>query len=220
MSKMALAMRSRMHEMSNAEFESQLGLSKAEFLEHLDEMANIEARCLAETSKLAPDFAAHLLDDDGGVSTEMLTLSKLTSMPTGLIFGCYTCPIFRRQTNRMKELIRSYEKQIRFLFVYVIEAHPADGWNTPSNRAENIMYRQPQSLSERAAIAHAWRDTFELQKPIVLDWPDNRINEAYSGSPERLYVLDSERVVRFKSEQGPYDDSHLDDWAKALANVS
>ena len=115
MSKMALAMRSRMHEMSDAEFEGQLGLSKAEFLEHLDEMANIEARCLAETGKLAPDFAAHLLDDDGGVSTEMLTLSKLTSMPTGLIFGCYTCPIFRRQTNRIKEIIRRYEKQIQFL---------------------------------------------------------------------------------------------------------
>jgi hypothetical protein len=219
MSKMALAMRSRMHEMSDVEFEGQLGLSKAEFLEHLDEMANIEARCIAETGMPAPDFAAHLLDDDGGVSTEMLTLSNLAPMPIGLIFGCYTCPIFRRQTNRMKEIIRRYENQIRFVFVYVIEAHPTDGWNTPSNKAENIMYRQPQDLSERAAIAHAWRDAFELQKPIVLDWPDNRINEAYSGSPERLYVLDSERVVRFKSEQGPYEDSHLDDWAQALANV-
>ena len=220
MSKMALAMRSRMHEISDAEFESQLGLSKAEFLEHLDEMAAIEARCSAETGMPAPDFTAHLLDDDGGVSTEMLTLSKLKPMPTGLIFGCYTCPIFRRQTSRMKEMIRRYEQQIQFLFVYVVEAHPTDGWNTPSNKVENIMYRQPQSLSERAAIAQAWRDIFELQNPIVLDWPDNRINEAYSGSPERLYVLDFERVVRFKSEQGPYDDSHLDDWAKALANVS
>lgn len=220
MSKMALAMRSRMHEISDAEFEGQLGLSKAEFLEHLDDMAAIEARCIAETGMPAPDFTAHLLNDDGGVSTETLTLSKLKPMPTGLIFGCYTCPIFRRQTNRMKEMIQRYEQQIRFLFVYVTEAHPTDGWNTPSNKAENIMYRQPQSLSERAAIADSWRAAFELQKPIVLDWPDNRINEEYSGSPERLYVLDSERVVRFKSEQGPYDDGHLEDWEKVLSNVS
>ncbi len=220
MSKMALAMRSRMHEISDAEFEGQLGLSKAEFLEHLDEMAAIEALCIAETGVLAPDFSAHLLDDDGGISTELLTLSKLKPMPTGLIFGCYTCPIFRRQTKRMKEIIQRYEQQIRFLFVYVVEAHPTDGWNTPSNKAENIMYHQPQDLSERAAIAHAWRNTFELQSPIVLDWPDNRINEAYSGSPERLYVLDCELFVKFKSEQGPYDDGHLDDWANVLANVS
>ena len=220
MSKMAFALRSRMHEIPDAEFEGELGLSKAEFLEHLNEMAKIEERCIAETGIQAPDFEAHLLNKDAGISTEMLTLSRLEPMPTGLIFGCYTCPIFRRQTHRMKEIIRRYEQNIRFLFVYVIEAHPTDGWNTPSNKAENVMYRQPQDLLERAAIAHAWRDAFELRNPIVLDWPDNRINEAYSGSPERLYVLDSDRFVRFKSDQGPFDDSHLDDWAKALANVS
>ncbi len=220
MSKMAFALKSRMHEMSDREFEDQLGLSKTEFLEHLDEMAAIEASCIAELGASAPDFEAHLLDKDGGVSTEMLTLSRMPKLPIGLIFGCYTCPIFRRQTDGMKDIIQRYTDRVRFLFVYVIEAHPTDGWNTPSNKAENIMVRQPQSLSERATIAHEWRNAYGLEKPILLDWPDNRINTAYSGSPERLYVLDSERIVQFKSDQGPYDDGHLDDWAKALANVS
>ena len=161
-------------------------------LAELEWVAAIEAGSIAEVGMPAPNFEAHLLKDDGGISTELLTLSGLEPMPTGLIFGCYTCPIFRHQTDRMKQIIRRHKQRVRFLFVYVVEAHPIDGWNTPSNKAANIMYRQPQDLSERAAIAQPWRATSELQNPVVLDWHDNRINEAYAGSPERPYVLDAE----------------------------
>jgi hypothetical protein len=162
--------------------------------------------CVAKIGELAPDFVAHIL----------LTLSDLSGTPTALIFGCYTCPIFRRQSGRMRQLIASHDAAIQFIFVYVLEAHPTDGWKTPSNTAADIMYSQPVNMDERAKVANDWRSAYGFESPIVLDWPDNRINDDYDGSPERLYVLDSEGVVTFKSEQGPYNDDHLDDWAVAL----
>lgn len=219
MSKIALALLSKMDDMSDREFEDMLGLSKPDFLDHMNDMADIEARCLVETGAPAPDITAHQLADDGGVSDDLFTLSDLPPKPIGLIFGCYTCPIFRRQTDRLKEIIRHYEGRVLFFFVYVVEAHPTDGWNTPSNIEADIMYTQPRDLDERAAIARDWRRAFGIASRVVLDWPDNRINTTWSGSPERLYVLDAGKIVTFQSDQGPFEDDHLEDWASALEDV-
>ena len=220
MSKIAFEMRDQMDSMSEAEFEHAMGLSKAAFIKYLDEAAAGEERCRAYVGKLAPDFSAHTLNTDGSISSDLLILSSLRGVPTSLIFGCYTCPIFRRQTDRMKQLISEYDDRVQFVFVYVLEAHPIDGWNTNSNRSDDVMYAQPINLTERAKVANDWRRTYSLENPVVLDWPDNRINADYAGGPERLYVLDANGMVTFKSEQGPYYDSHLDDWGSALEQAA
>ena len=88
------------------------------------------------------------------------------------------------------------------------------------NRADEIMYAQPTDMNERAKVAHDWRKAYSFQSQVVLDWPDNRINNDYAGEPERLYVVDAKGVVTYKSEQGPYHDSHLDDWAAALRSAT
>ena len=220
MSRIAQEMRSRMDGMSETEFSDMMGLSKAAFLDHLAEAAADEARCVARPGAPAPDFTAHRLGGDGAVSADMLSLSDLRGAPVSLIFGCYTCPIFRQQTDRMKQLIAEHGAAVRFLFVYVREAHPTDGWNTRSNREAGIAYAQPVTLEERAKVAADWRRAFAIGGPLALDWPDNRINADYAGSPERLYVLDAGGVVTFRSEQGPYRDDHLEDWAAALRQAA
>lgn len=220
MSKIAFELRSKMDDMSELEFEDMMGLTKAAFLDHLDEAAVGEDRCTARPSELAPDFSAHTLEADGSISSEQFVLSNLRGTPTSLIFGCYTCPIFRQQSDRMKQLITINGTTVQFVFVYVLEAHPTDGWNTQSNKVADIMYPQPVNMNERAKVANDWRNAYGFKSPIVLDWPDNRINRDYAGSPERLYVLDADGIVTFKSEQGPYHDSHLDEWAAALAQFA
>ncbi|MEX0280222.1 MAG: deiodinase-like protein [Arenibacterium sp.] len=220
MSRIAFEMRDQMDSMSETEFKNSMGLSKAAFRDYLKEAAAEEDRCQATVGRLAPNFTAHTLNADGSASSTLLDLSDLRGAPASLIFGCYTCPVFRRQSDRMKQLIAEYNDWMQFVFIYVLEAHPTDGWNTNSNRAENIMYAQPVSLEERAKVASDWRRAYHFENPVVLDWPDNRINADYAGGPERLYVLDARGFVTFKSEQGPYYDSHLEDWATALDNVT
>jgi len=219
MSRIAFEMRDQMDDMSEADFKDTMGLSKSEFRDYLRTAADQEDKCLAQEGEPAPNFAAHTLTADGSISSGLLDLSDLRGAPVSLIFGCYTCPVFRRQSDRMKQLIKHYGGRVQFVFVYVLEAHPTDGWNTESNRTAGVMYAQPISLKDRAKVANDWRKAYNFQNPVVLDWPDNRINSDYAGEPERLYVLDSDGTVTFKSEQGPYYDSHLEDWATALENV-
>jgi hypothetical protein len=208
-----------MDDMSEADFEDTMGLSKSEFHDYLRTAADQEDNCLAQEGEPAPNFAAHTLNAEGSISSGLLDLSDLRSAPVSLIFGCYTCPVFRHQSDRMKQLIEHYGGRVQFVFVYVLEAHPTDGWNTDSNRAAGVMYAQTINLEDRAKVANDWRSAYEFENPVVLDWPDNRINADYAGEPERLYVLDGDGIVTFKSEQGPYYDSHLEDWAAALENV-
>ena len=219
MSRIAFEMRDQMDDMSEDEFEDSMGLTKTAFRDYLETAAVLEDGCLAQEGAPAPNFSAYTLNLNGGVSSGLLELSDLRGAPVSLIFGCYTCPIFRRQSDRMKQLIAHYGDQVQFVFVYVLEAHPTDGWNTGSNKADDVMYAQPIDLEGRARIANDWRKAYDFENPVVLDWPDNRINADYAGGPERLYVLDGAGVVTFKSEQGPYYDSHLEDWAAALESV-
>ena len=45
----------------------------------------------------------------------------------------------------MEDLYRRYRDYVAFFVVYVQEAHPTDGWQTDSNVAEGILFRQHQS---------------------------------------------------------------------------
>lgn len=220
MSKIAYETKAQMESMTEAEFQDRMNLSKAAFLTYLENAEAGEARCVARPGAMAPDFTAPLLNAQGGLSAEHLTLSELRGGPVCLILGCYTCPVFRAQSDRMKEVIADYEGRVQSVFVYVTETHPTDGWNTHSNIADGVMYAQPASLKERAQIARDWRAAYGFEQPVVLDWPDNRINADYAGAPERIYVLDAQGRVTFQSEPGPYHDSHLDDWAAAMAQVA
>ncbi len=44
----------------------------------------------------------------------------------------------------------------------------------------------------------------DLGIPMIVDGIDNRVGEAYSGFPDRLYVIDGDGKVAFKSGRGPF----------------
>jgi type I thyroxine 5'-deiodinase len=43
-----------------------------------------------------------------------------------------------------------------------------------------------------------------IKLPAVIDGIDNRVERAYTGWPDRLYVIDTDGRVRYKSPAGPF----------------
>ena len=41
-------------------------------------------------------------------------------------------------------------------------------------------------------------------RPLLVDELDDRVGHAYSGMPSRLYVIDTEGKVSYKSGRGPF----------------
>ncbi len=90
-----------------------------------------------------------------------------------------------------------------FLFVYIEEAHPTDGWLTPDNVAAGILVEQPENDAERQELAEICTTSLEITIPTVIDKIDNGVEIAYAGYPDRIFILDTDGIVRFKTKPGP-----------------
>ena len=73
-----------------------------------------------------------------------------------------------------------------------------------SNDKVGISPAQPTELLERAGIAKQCCSTLEITMPMVVDEMNDRVGHAYSGMPDRLYLLDKEGKVVYKGGRGPF----------------
>jgi hypothetical protein len=88
--------------------------------------------------------------------------------------------------------------------VYIQEAHPTDIWQMQSNVKDNVLFASPKTLQEREAVAGSCVRKLGIKFPAVIDNIDNRTEQAYTGWPDRLYLIDREGKVVFKSKPGPF----------------
>lgn len=93
---------------------------------------------------------------------------------------------------------------MQFLAVYVREAHPTDGWRSAGNDRVGITIAQPRADEERVAVASKCSATLEITMPLLVDALDDRVGHAYSGMPDRLYVIDRDGRVVYKGGRGPF----------------
>ena len=88
--------------------------------------------------------------------------------------------------------------------MYILEAHPTDGWQVANNLADRIEYAQPQTYEEREEIASACAIGLQFSIPTLVDTMDNAAEKVYTGWPERLYVLSQQGTVVYQGGRGPY----------------
>jgi iodothyronine deiodinase-like protein len=88
--------------------------------------------------------------------------------------------------------------------VYVREAHPTDGWRMASNDKVGIAVQQPCTLEERVGVAAKCCTALEMNMPLLVDSLDDQVGHAYSGMPDRLYVIDRQGKVAYKGGRGPF----------------
>ena len=115
----------------------------------------------------------------------------------------------------MTQIYRRFRDRVEFFVVYVQEAHPTDGWQTDSNIADGILFRQHQSYAEREAVAQSCSLDLHIGLPIIIEEMDNAIDEAYGAAPERLYLVGVDGKVAYQGGAGPHF-FNLDEWERAI----
>jgi Iodothyronine deiodinase len=93
---------------------------------------------------------------------------------------------------------------VSFLGVYILEAHPSDVWQMQSNIKEKVVFASPKDEEERALVAGACVRKLGIKFPAVLDGFDNTVEKAYTGWPDRIYLIDAKGRVAYKSRPGPF----------------
>lgn len=69
---------------------------------------------------------------------------------------------------------------------------------------QHVVFKSPRTNEERGEIAGACVRNLHLAIPALLDPSDNPTERSYTGWPDRLYVIDREGRVAFKSKPGPF----------------
>src|SRR5436853_4713426 len=73
-----------------------------------------------------------------------------------------------------------------------------------SNDRAGVVVKQPRSKKERVDVAKLCCASLEMSMPLLVDEIDDRVGHAYSGMPDRLYVIGSDGRVAYKGGRGPF----------------
>ena len=93
--------------------------------------------------------------------------------------------------------------KVEFLAVYIREAHAADGWVLESNPRASIVVPQHTNQNERLAASQKFCEMLKPSYPLLVDEFDDHVTQAYSATPNRLYIIDRDGKVAYKSGRGP-----------------
>ncbi len=90
-----------------------------------------------------------------------------------------------------------------FYVVYILEAHAADVWQMESNIKQGVVFATPKNMGERESVADSCVRNLHIQIPALLDDFSDSTEKAYTGWPDRLYVIDRNGRIAAKPPQAP-----------------
>jgi type I thyroxine 5'-deiodinase len=79
-----------------------------------------------------------------------------------------------------------------------------DGWQMPSNIEDKILVASAHSFEERDTAANVCVVKLGIKIPALVDDINDTTEIAYTGWPDRLYVVGSDGRIAYKSAPGPY----------------
>jgi hypothetical protein len=93
---------------------------------------------------------------------------------------------------------------VQFFVVYIREAHPSDVWQMSSNIRDNVLFTDPKTMEERTAVAESCVRKLGIKIPALIDGLGDGVEAAYTGWPDRLYLIGPDGQVKFKTTPGPF----------------
>ena len=73
-----------------------------------------------------------------------------------------------------------------------------------SNVRQNVIFASPKTFEERGSIAESSVRNLHIEIPALLADFRNSTEAAYTGWPDRLYVIGRDGRVAYKSKPGPF----------------
>jgi hypothetical protein len=104
----------------------------------------------------------------------------------------------------LNKLYQQYRDRVAFYIVYIQEAHPVDAWQLYDNVKDDVLVASTITRDERFNAAGLCVRNLGIELPAVIDDPDNHVERAYTGWPDRLYVIDTSGKIAYKSQAGPF----------------
>jgi hypothetical protein len=101
---------------------------------------------------------------------------------------------------RLQDLYGEYTERVKFLVIYIREAHPTDGWSIPGRSR----FADPKTLVERREVAGQCEVAVLHGIPTLVDEMDDAVMTAYAAWPDRLYLVGLDGRVVYAGGRGPF----------------
>lgn len=99
----------------------------------------------------------------------------------------------------LHEMYDEFGDRVRFLALYVREAHPGD------------RFPQPSDLATKTAHARAYARRDSIRWPVAVDDADGDLHRALDPKPDAAYLVDPDGIVMFRAlwanDPGPLRDA-------------
>ncbi|HTV53552.1 MAG TPA: deiodinase-like protein, partial [Terriglobia bacterium] len=113
-------------------------------------------------------------------------------------------PPFHREVPALNKLYDKYKGRVAFYVIYIEETHPIDGWQMPVNVKDHVLLASAKDLEQRDSAAQTCVVKLCISIPALVDDMHDTTEAAYTGWPDRLYVIDRTGRVAYKCGPGPY----------------
>jgi len=104
----------------------------------------------------------------------------------------------------VRRLYDETSSNVRFVLVYVREAHANDEWVMPDNEDAGLSFAQPTTVDDRACAARECAGDYMFSMPTVVDGIDDAVCKTYGAWPDRLYVIGPDGRVAYQGGVGPF----------------
>lgn len=113
-------------------------------------------------------------------------------------------------------MYEQYKGLAEFFVVYIREAHPSNAWQMAINVRERVVFDDPKTFDERTRVAESCVRKLGIRIPALVDDAGDGVESAYTGWPDRLYVIGRDGRVAFKSPPGPFGfkPKAMEDWLR------
>ncbi len=98
-------------------------------------------------------------------------------------------------------MYRKYKAGAEFFVIYIREAHP--GQNLTDVDGKKRKFERTTTMDQRKEAANACLSSLKLTMPFLVDDMEGTVEKAYTGHPNRVYVLDRDGRVAMKGPRGP-----------------
>ena len=102
----------------------------------------------------------------------------------------------------MEELYLTYKDLAEFYLIYIREAHAADG-KRPVPFATEQGIKEHTTYGERCAVANKLIGEKKLTIPCLIDDMNNTASSAYSGHPDRVFLVRKDGKLGISGQRGP-----------------
>jgi tetratricopeptide (TPR) repeat protein len=148
-----------------------------------------------QIDSLAPDFKLPQLAREGQVQLS----SFRGKTPVVLIFGSYSCPNFRSAADALNAWFQRYGRQVRFLLVYIREAHADGDWQSTRNVREGITVAPAGTMQDREEHALMCKRELHVNFDTLVDSMDGGAEAAYAAWPSRAFVIGRDGRIRYST---------------------